>query len=306
MAKVSVIIPTHNCIDYLPKSVMSVLNQSHRDLELIIVNDNSCDGSENYLQSLHDPRVRVMTTHVASAAKARNLGLSQARGDYVAFLDADDAWYPLKLSKQLALHRRFANAALSFTNYDHVDESDAMIIDSFAYWGQFLHGEDALIQSDSALSLLITTNMIGTSTVMINRKVLKQTLAFDDTIDYGEDWDLWLKIAENHPIAVLNQCQTRYLMRQDSLTQSDHRRLTNLQSIESIFARYSKSNPTITRRALTQGRARILEGYADYYRQSRHFGKALWHGLHALGLDVQPRRIRSVIGDCRRALKLAR
>lgn len=98
MAKVSVVIPTYNCLDYLPKAIGSVLKQTHQDVELIVIDDNSNDGTSTYLASIDDDRIITLSTLGVGAPQARNLGIEQASGEYIAFLDADDFWFPEKLS----------------------------------------------------------------------------------------------------------------------------------------------------------------------------------------------------------------
>ncbi len=90
MAKISIIIPTYNCVEYLPKAVESVFSQTHQDIEVIVVDDNSTDNTSSYLNSISDSRMQIITTSGLGASGARNLGINRASGDYIAFLDADD------------------------------------------------------------------------------------------------------------------------------------------------------------------------------------------------------------------------
>ncbi|MEZ8143574.1 glycosyl transferase [Enterovibrio norvegicus FF-162] len=307
MDKVSVITPSHNCLPFLPKAMESVLNQTHKNLELLIINDNSSDDTEEYLTTITDSRIRVFHTAVGSAAKARNIGLRHAKGDYIAFLDADDYWYPDKLALQLNLHKLHPDIALSFTNYEHVDEELQPIVDCFAYWGHYQHASGQAFRIDRALETILINNIIGTSTVILNRHQLAHPIWFDDSLSFGEDWDLWLRICEQHPIGVLSSVQTAYLMRQNSLTQTQNRKLDNLRHIERIFDQYCRKHlhSEVSYQGLTKGKARLLEGYADYYRSRHQYAKAIWLGLNSLRLDMHKRRVRSLLGDCRSVLKIA-
>ncbi|MGF1755047.1 glycosyltransferase [Vibrio makurazakiensis] len=308
MAKVSVIIPTYNCMAFLPKAIDSVLEQTHQDIELIIIDDNSADKTDAYLKTLTDPRISVITTTGVGASQARNMGINQACGDFIAFLDADDFWLPEKLELQLALHAAHPSLGMSFTNYDHLTEQYQSIVDCFSYWEQF-HGEERLfIPLNNALEFTIQNNIIGTSTVMVKADVLTQMKAFDAEIEYGEDWDLWLRICEKHPIGALNSIQSGYLMRQSSTTQTDHFKLRNLQSIESILKHYQDSQHTwcLPASAFKSAKARILEGYADYHRGLQRKGIAVFFGLRSLLLAPQKRRFRSLLGDCKSILWPAR
>lgn len=93
---VSVVIPVRNCRDYIDESVASVLSQSYRNFELLVIDDGSDDDDYTRLLEL-DPRVRVARLAGNGVSKARNVGMAMARGKYVAFLDADDVWFPGKL-----------------------------------------------------------------------------------------------------------------------------------------------------------------------------------------------------------------
>ncbi|WGW01702.1 glycosyltransferase [Vibrio sp. YMD68] len=307
MAKVSVIIPTYNCRDYLPKAISSVLEQTHQDVELLIIDDNSSDDTAHYLEALSDPRINILTTHGVGASKARNLGIQRSSGEFIAFLDADDFWYPEKLSLQLKLHNNNPDLALSFTNYDHFTESNQVIIDSFTYWEQFQDCTQESFLVENPLALLIKNNVIGTSTVMLKANVVSKIDLFDTKIRYGEDWELWLRICESHGVGVLNSVQSGYLMRQNSATQSHRFRLKNLQSIELILQRYEEESErwNLSPSTLKSARARLMEGYADYHRGLHQNATAISFGIASLMLAPKARRIRSLLGDCKSLLWFA-
>ena len=304
MVKVSIIIPTYNCLLFLPKAINSVLEQTHKNIELIIINDNSNDGTTDYLNELTDKRIKTITTNGVGASQARNLGIAKASGEFVAFLDADDFWLPEKLALQLALHTTYPNLAMSFTNYDHLTESYQSIVDCFSYWEQFKERKEEFIILTKPLDFIIKNNVVGTSTVMLKANVLDKINWFDESLKYGEDWELWLRICESHDVGVLNSVQTGYLMRQSSTTQTDGLRLKNLKCIESILDHYKskKQRWNLSSSALKNARARILEGYADYHRGLQQYSSAIGYGVYSLLLVPQKRRVRSLLGDCKNLL----
>ena len=116
---VSVILPVYNRAGWVARAVESVLTQTHRHLELLVVNDGSTDGTRRVLEGF-GPRLRVLEQSHAGAEAARNLGLERARGEFVAFIDSDDVWYADRLSRQLPLFRR-AGVGLVFGNAVQVD-----------------------------------------------------------------------------------------------------------------------------------------------------------------------------------------
>jgi glycosyltransferase involved in cell wall biosynthesis len=101
MPEVSVIIPTYNSANYLTQAVDSVLAQTFRDNEILVVDDGSTDETEDVMRRYNSP-VRYIRQKNGGVASARNRGIAESRGRYIAFLDADDTWYPIKLERQLA------------------------------------------------------------------------------------------------------------------------------------------------------------------------------------------------------------
>ncbi|MEZ8880303.1 glycosyltransferase family 2 protein [Vibrio lentus] len=301
MAKVSIIIPTYNCLDYLPKAIGSVLKQTHQDVELIIIDDNSNDGTSTYLALIDDERIITLSTLGVGAPQARNLGIEKATGEYIAFLDADDFWFPEKIERQLEFHQRYPGLAMSFTNYEHLTEDYQVIIDCFSYWSQFQDQDELFINIESPLEFIIENNVIGTSTVMVKADVFSQTNSFDADIKYGEDWELWLRMSENHQIGVLNSVQVGYLMRASSVTQAESLKLRNLQSIESILQRYQNNSEhwNLRSSSFKVAKARILEGYADYYRGLQQNRQAIAYSFRSLVMAPQKRTLRHLLGDCK-------
>ncbi|CAH6797276.1 glycosyltransferase [Vibrio chagasii] len=307
MAKVSVVIPTYNCLDYLPKAIGSVLKQTHQDIELIIIDDNSNDGTSTYLASIQDHRIVKLSTLGVGAPQARNLGIEKATGEFIAFLDADDFWFPEKIDRQLEFHQRYPEMAMSFTNYEHLTEDYEVIVDCFSYWSQFQNREEQFINIDNPLEFIIENNVIGTSTVMVKADVFSQTDSFNADIKYGEDWELWLRMSENHQIGVLNSVEVGYLMRATSVTQTEDLKLRNLASIETILQRYQNNSQrwNLSQSSFKVAKARILEGYADYYRGLQQNRQAIVYSFRSLVMAPQKRTLRHLIGDCKSFLKPA-
>ena len=299
---VSVIIPSYNCLEYLPKAINSILQQNRSDIEIIIINDNSSDGTAEYLSSLsqQEPCVKVITTSGVGAAGARNIAIERAEGEYIAFLDADDYWYPEKLSTQLALHEMNQNVAMSFTNYDHVNEEYNYIVDCFGYWNQFNNVSTPSYNINQPLAQVFAHNVVGTSTVMVKASVFETVGLFDINMSYCEDWQLWLKICEHFDVAVLTKSYTGYLMRSDSITQTDSKRLQHLACIEHIIDDYKQRDVGLTKHTFAIADAKLKEGYADYYRTQKKFINALCYEGYAFLLNPQVRRIKNGLGDIKK------
>lgn len=155
---VSIIMPTYNAAKTVEKSIETVVKQTYRNWELIIVDDCSKDNTLKVLEKYQDdPKIRIIANEVNSrAAITRNNGLKLARGQYVAFLDSDDLWIDDKLEKQLAFLVS-KNACFTFTAYDCIDENDVDM-------GRIIRVPETI----SAMKLLGNT-IIGCSTVLIDR-----------------------------------------------------------------------------------------------------------------------------------------
>ncbi|OPX55594.1 Glycosyl transferase family 2 [Oceanospirillum multiglobuliferum] len=237
---ISVIMPTWNCLDYLPAAVDSVLSQAV-NLELIIVDDGSTDGSDhwlNQLQAQHQNVVVLKGQHKGVSA-ARNLALSHARGHYVAFIDADDLWYQGKLQHQLTLHLADPELVLSFTDYDHFSEQGADLGRCFQFWPSFYrHLKPSIYQlrlADRLKTAIYEENVIGTSTVMVKTECLRLAQGFDESLHSASDWDLWLRLLAYGDFVAINQSYMGYLVRSNSISRNAERRIASFQSILERF-----------------------------------------------------------------------
>lgn len=179
---VTVIIPAYNAAQYIEETVKSVVNQTVTEWELIVVDDHSADETCEIVRQLAagDRRIRLFCNEVnQGVAKTRNCALEQVRGQYVAFLDSDDIWYPDKLEKQLNLLKTEC-ADFSYTSYRLVTaEENAWI-------------GDYLVPEETSLKDMLGQNRIGCSTVLMRRE-LADRYRFSDEF-YHEDYVLWLQM----------------------------------------------------------------------------------------------------------------
>ena len=172
VTKVSVIIPTRNRPGFLTAAVESVLQQTHHDFELLVVDDGSTP-----LPSFSDRRVRVLENREAGAVLARNLGVASARGQYIAFLDDDDAW-----SSNDHLSRALDSGAEFFF-------ADGMM--------KFPNGESKIFAQDADAKSLESNNTILISAVVYNRSLHNTLGLFDEQLPYYWDWDWYLRVARS-------------------------------------------------------------------------------------------------------------
>lgn len=189
MPSVSVIMPSYNSIRWLGDAIRSVLDQTHTDLELLVTDDASTDGSQDLISMLaaSDARVRPrFLTRNGGAARARNASLTQARGDYVAFLDSDDLWLPHKLERQLGF-AQIVKAPLTYTSYHKIGEDEQVETRDFRSSGRIIDPPGIL-----DYRTMLEANYIGSPTAMYDRRVLGTRLMPD--LRKRQDYALWLSI----------------------------------------------------------------------------------------------------------------
>lgn len=191
MPKVSVIIPTYNRADFLTEAVDSVLNQTWRDFEIIVVDDGSTDGTRDVVGRYGD-RIKYFHKQNKGPSSARNFGTSKAHGNFLAFLDSDDIWEPNKLDIQMNFLQSHPEIKLISC-------------------GSYIMGNSRKrkfhIRGDLSGDLFLTLyqrSFINTSSVVLTQDCFFQVGPFDETIQTAEDYDLWLKVARHFPMAYLD------------------------------------------------------------------------------------------------------
>jgi glycosyltransferase involved in cell wall biosynthesis len=188
---ISVIMPARNAGAWIDVALASALSQTQARLEVIVIEDHSTDDTRERVQRIAaaDSRVILLDPPPGGGrvAAARNWGLRQARGEWVAFLDADDVWLPGKLEKQLRLAAEDSRANLIYTNYWLWDGERDL---------ELRYAEDAPWREGEVTEPLIRWCLFGNSSVLVRRQALEAIGGYDTTLPGVEDWDLWLRLAE--------------------------------------------------------------------------------------------------------------
>jgi len=219
---VSVIIPTYNCAPYLSEAIDSVLLQVGVNLEIIVVDDGSTDNTKEVLQKYRDRITYISQVPGRGASAARNLGIQHASGELIAFQDADDIWFPEKLSKQLDALQRYPEARLVFADTlvsrDRVVVQDSLMSKRLKNWCEKNTTQIPDLYCGHLYRELLFGNYICTITVVLHRNLLDEAGIFDETYKIGEDYDLWLRIARNHTVIYLDRVFCEYRLRDDGLS----------------------------------------------------------------------------------------
>jgi len=204
--KVSVVIPVRNCRDFIHEAIESVLTQSFSDLEVLVIDDGSTDYDYCLLEEL-DPRVKVIRLGGGGVSRARNTGISSARGEYIAFLDADDVWFPGKLAAQIGYFEKYPDVGVVFGGFVRWEVNPN---------GKFCSASDLMSVVQPCVSCdekrsgwlyarLLGGLLVGMNTAVVRRDVFSSVGGFNQAMRQGEDYDFWLKcsrVAEMHALSV--------------------------------------------------------------------------------------------------------
>ncbi len=260
---ISVIIPAYNVASFIREAVDSALAQTYRDIEVIVVDDGSTDGSVDTLQDLADPRLRVIRELHAGSAAARNTGLRIASGQLVAFLDADDRWMRENLERQSAFLGSHPDVDLTFGHSLVVDEE-----------GRSLGFKCSSYAGLLTLSELLRTNEIGNgSCLLLRREALDRAGWFNTKLAACVDIDVWMRVATLRPsnVAAIPEVLTFYRRRKGQIS-GDWRRMeaAYLQVLEGL----RRLAPLEVQREENRSRAGRYRYYARLAREAGEPGTA--------------------------------
>jgi len=192
---VSIIIPTFNRSTVVQRAINSVLKQTYKNFELIVVDDGSTDDTELQLQNLIDNNsIHYFKKANAGVASARNFGVSKARGQWFAFLDSDDEWLPHKLQEQMTFLKEQTHLSIVYGGEtwmrNGVRVNQKKIHQKFSGW---------------IFEKCIEQCFIAPSSVLIAKKLFEEMKGFDENFVVCEDYDLWLKISSRYEIGLIEQ-----------------------------------------------------------------------------------------------------
>lgn len=235
MSKVSVIIPVFNSQRTIRETINSVLNQTHSDLEIIVIDDGSQDSTAEIVSAIDDPRIRLFSYPNAGQAESRNRGIAKASGNYIAFLDADDLWTPDKLEAQLKALAMYPKAAVAYSWVDRIDER-----------GQFIgRGSYISVSGDVYSKLLLIDFLENGSNPLVRTQAISEVGGFDPSLVPAEDWDLWLKLARKYEFAIVPSVQVLYRISTQSISASANVKKLENASIKVINRAFAEAPETL-------------------------------------------------------------
>lgn len=201
----TVVIPLYNKRNYIKNTIQSVLNQTFKDFEILIVNDGSTDGSEEVVKTFKNSRIRLISQENKGVSEARNKGISEAKGEYIALLDADDYWYPHHLNSLKQLIELFPEAGLYGDRYEIILQNKTARLSSLS---EYIQIEPVLIKDYFAESL--ADPILWTSATAFKKDMFYEIGEFDSNLRTAQDLDFFLRAALKFPVAFHPKVGMRY------------------------------------------------------------------------------------------------
>ncbi|MES2489432.1 MAG: glycosyltransferase [Pseudomonadota bacterium] len=262
---VSVIIPTFNRAYILERAIASVLGQSYTDLELIVVDDGSSDGTAELIQNFSDSRLRYLQQpRNLGVSAARNRGIAEARGEWLAFLDSDDLWLPQKLEKQFAALKG-VDCVASYCCLLRIDDKIETRIPAKV---------DGINSGVRPWPSLLMDGLWFSQTWLVPKRVVLAAGPFDERMSIWEDWDLFLRIAMQGPVHHLPEVLVHSIVSPDSLVGAHQNRQGSLRILQEKHAALFAQDATVAAHHIyTRARFELL--YGDWMQGWRALARVI-------------------------------
>lgn len=273
MAKISVIVPTYNRPEVLPRAIDSILNQTFGDFDVHIIDGGSTDDTRDVVEQYADDRVIYhRQDNDKGLSGARNIGLRFARGELIGFLDDDDEWHPTKLEKQLS---RFDDSrsrlGLVYTGSRRVRNQRTS--------SEFIPTQNGWVSKE-----IYRRNFVPSETPLVRASCFDEVGDFDVSLPAREDWDMWIRIAQEYKFDYVPQIlATAHLGRSDRM--SDDSKITYI-GYQRILEKYREdfmSDPVAFSRIQKRiGVALFKQGDSrckDYFRRAYRYDKQCYKCL---------------------------
>lgn len=216
MPRISVIIPTYNCGKFIGQTLESVFAQTYRDYEVIVVDDGSTDKTCDVID-YWAKRIIYFEQSNRGPSAARNLAVLHATGEFLAYLDADDQWFPYKLERQIAYFDAHPECGLVHSDVTVIDEGNKIIYHSFD------QEKSRPILQGNCVNKLLRHSCIHMPSVMERHTCFNEVGSFEERIRYAEDYLHWLRLVlAGHSLGYIKESLALYRLRAGSLSQIEH------------------------------------------------------------------------------------
>lgn len=204
--QVTVVIASYHHEKYVREAVDSVLNQTFRDLEVIVVDDGSTDGTPDVVARIADPRLKLIRLPENRVQHPRNIGIAEARGTYIAFQNSDDVWSLSKLEAQVEYMERHPESVACFTGVEMIDSHGRAILNS---WAEGIFTQENRSSAGWLRQFFFDGNCLCLPSVMLRKDALVQVDGLRPSLIQESDFDLWVRLAAVGEIYVLGEVFTK-------------------------------------------------------------------------------------------------
>jgi len=225
MSRISIVVASRNYGRYIGEALDSVQRQTFTDFDLAIIDDGSSDDTASIVQSyLRDPRIRYYPSNRLGQSRAKNLGIGLTSAAYIAYLDADDAWFPEKLDRQFRLMEASPKVGVSYCRRRLIGPD-----------GDYLPTTQQPLHRGPILDRVMVQNSICFSSVMIRREVLEHVGGFDPQLELGIDFELWLRVGMHYEFDYINEPLVKYRTGHGNLSTRLCDRMVSAMSVKRRF-----------------------------------------------------------------------
>lgn len=215
MPEISIIIPVYNGKKFIAEAINSVLRQTHKDYEIIVVDDGSTDDSGKVLEQFGD-KIRYFYQQNKGISSARNMAIKEAKGEYIALLDQDDVWYPRRLEKQIEVFKIKPDTGMVYSTCYCINEKNEIL-----YKLPYNHK----LCSGWVFKDLIFETFIPVPTVLIKKSVLDEVGFFNEKYSYAEESELFLRISRLYKIECIDEPLAAYRIHCQNLSRNKEKNL---------------------------------------------------------------------------------
>lgn len=259
---VAIIIPCYNAQGTLAPTLDSALAQSFRDFVIVAVNDGSQDDTLAILEQYakrHPDKIQVISQPNRGQTVAKNVGIANSRGEFIAFLDSDDLWAPDKLEKQLTLMAARPDTGLCYTAARQIDVQGAVV-------GTI--GVSASHRGRCVNELILRNNIVASS-VLARRAAIERAGLFDEHLRACENWDLWIRIARDYAVEFIDEPLTSYRVHPNNMSKNFERMFQARMYVIDKHLPQGDEDPELRERrreALFKAHLSFAKGYVEALR----------------------------------------
>ena len=235
MPAISVIIPAFNAEETILETIQSIQQQTFQDFELIVINDGSNDRTLEIVNQINEPRLKVFSYENAGVSVARNRGIDHAQGDFISFIDADDAWTSDKLESQLSALQSNPNAGAAYSWSLNMSSNNNSL--------SFSQGCSSTLEGNIYPQLLLGSFIGSGSNILVRRDAVESTQLFKPTLNAYADWDFYLQLAINWDFIVI--CKNQILYRKTSNSMSSKVKVMEEEGIYALESIYQAAPPEL-------------------------------------------------------------